>query len=105
MIHYWHYRSGDLFAIQYRFEEAGDFLPTHQHERELLHNIIVLKGRCRFHSCGKNSDLSAGDVFDFDGSRPHRIEALEPCEILNFCLHGEPESYKTLSAEDRVGQI
>lgn len=105
MITYKHYHSGQLFGIRYQFEK-GDVLPAHSHEPELFHNIIVLKGRCRF--VGEMSlswELKAGDVFDFHGELKHSIEALETSELLHLFLNGEPESYKKLPASERQGVI
>jgi quercetin dioxygenase-like cupin family protein len=98
---YQHYISGDLFGIRYWFE-SGESLPNHSHERESLHNIIVLKGRCRF--VGETTkELEAGEVFDFDGTKRHTIEAMGPCEVIHMFLHGEPLSYKSLPASERSG--
>ncbi|HXN95986.1 MAG TPA: cupin domain-containing protein [Candidatus Acidoferrales bacterium] len=98
MTHFQFYRSGALFGIRYRFE-AGESLPAHVHDATSVHNTIVLKGSCDFVEEGRTVRLSAGEVFDFDGTVRHRIVANEPCEILNLFLNGEPEGYDTLPAE------
>lgn len=104
MITYSHYRSGKIFGMRYVFE-SGNALPVHAHKPEELHNVIVLKGRCRFSSVEQSRTLEAGEVFDFDGSIEHLIVALEPCELLSLFLNGEPENYKNLSESDRSGVI
>lgn len=106
MIEFEHYESGRLFGIRYRFSEEGDALPTHQHELDTAHNIVVLHGRVRFESDDFSCDLLTGDVFDFDGTKLHTIRCIEPgSRILNLMLQGIPPGYESLSAEDRKGVL
>lgn len=87
------YRSGDLFGSYYFFDDVGDGIRLHTHEKEMNHNIIVLRGAVVFN----NVVIDTGQVFDFIGSEPHSVIAIEArTHILNLYLHGIPEGYKGL---------
>lgn len=106
MIQFEFYESGDLFGLRYLFTQAGDALPRHQHELDTAHNIIVLSGCVRFVSDSQICLLSAGEVFDFDGSQLHVIEAIESgSRILNLFLQGIPEGYAQLPQSERKGVL
>ncbi len=102
MIRYRWYRSGDVFGMLYEME-AGSALPRHAHERETLHNVIVLKGAVLFDGDTRRT-LDAGEVFDFDGSTLHTTTALAGgATILNLFLHGIPADYKALPDSEHSG--
>jgi hypothetical protein len=102
MIHFRWYESGGLFGIHYRFECSGEHLPTHAHERETLHNIIVLRGSVQV----GNEIVRVGSIHDFDGSVLHTVAALEPqTEILNCFLWGKPADYETLPESEKAGVL
>jgi hypothetical protein len=106
MIFYEPYSAGHLFGIRYRFTCKGDAIPAHAHDPDMLHNIIVLSGCIRFCSDAENRELFTGTVFDFDGSRAHRIECIEPnSQILNLLLRGRPAAYANVSDTDLKGSI
>ena len=59
----------------------------------MAHNIIVLRGAVTFNGML----VDGGQIHDFDGTRQHKITALQPkTKILNLFLHGIPEGYKQL---------
>lgn len=87
------YISGSLWGVCYSFDSVGEGLQTHRHLAPEAHNIIVLEGKVLFHSEGVEKELTAGEVFDFDWGRPHRVDILEaPARLLNLCLHGQPNA-------------
>jgi quercetin dioxygenase-like cupin family protein len=92
MIRYTNYVSGNLVGVRYDFEQQGDALPEHAHDENSLHNVIVLAGSVRVTGPSlPEATLVAGDVFDFDGKLPHRIEALRNgSTILNLMLYPPP---------------
>lgn len=82
------YESGQLKGYMYIFYTAGPGLPLHDHPKEELHNIIVLQGKVKFISGRIRKTLNAGDVYDFDGSKPHQVDILEsPAKLLNIFTH------------------
>jgi len=103
MIKYNWYRSGAIFGMRYEMD-AGSRLPMHSHESDTLHNVIVLSGHVRFD--GETlSDLHAGDVFDFDGTKPHTIIAVQKSTILNLNLNGIPPGYAELPESEHSGVV
>lgn len=94
-----HYESGGLYGVQYEMEE-GESIPKHAHENTESHNICVLKGAVAFMD-DRPLVLTAGDVFDFDGSKPHIITALKPSRILNLYLYGKPKHAEKLSDAEK----
>ncbi len=106
MIEFEHYRSAQVFGIRYVFREVGDALPTHEHEADTAHNIIVLQGKVAFVADDQVHELIAGAVFDFDGSRRHTIKSIvAPSVILNLFLNGIPTGYSQLPMSERKGVI
>lgn len=103
---YDHYQSGSLYGIRYVFKE-GERLWPHAHERESAdqaHNIIVLKGSVIFDGLERKV-LTAGDVFDFDGSQAHSILALEPDTVtFHLMLHGAPASFADYTDAQKHGE-
>jgi hypothetical protein len=105
MIRYEWYRSGSIFGIKYDMSE-GASLKRHAHGAETLHNVIVLEGGVIFDGAGFYRELFPGDVFDFDGTQPHEITALEGgATILNIFLNGIPEQYKELPTSEHAGEF
>lgn len=106
MTHFKWYRSGQLFGIKYTLE-LGDSIPRHAHGPETLHNIIVLKGEVRLEfSPVEHIYLYAGQVYDFDGERSHRIEGVaKQSIILNLFLNGIPDGYADLPQSERSGYL
>lgn len=103
MITFKHYRSGDLYGLQYWFGAVGDALPEHAHDATMVHNVIVLAGAVDVTFPDDVRHLEAGVVFDFDGTRRHRIIATVPAMILNLYLNGMPEGYDRLPAHELEG--
>lgn len=106
MTRFEHYQSGKLYGIRYWFDKDGDGIPEHAHDPVLAHNIIVLKGTVLFEA-GLNHrvTLHAGEVFDFDWSRRHKITAITPASVLHVFLHGQPEGYDRLPPEELRGVL
>jgi quercetin dioxygenase-like cupin family protein len=105
MIKYQWYVSGQLFGIIYEMP-AGRKLPMHEHETDHLHNVTVLKGAVVFDSKEKYVILDAGQVLDFDGTKPHEITALgEGATLLNLFINGMPESYRALPVSEHSGSF
>jgi quercetin dioxygenase-like cupin family protein len=106
-VYFEHYSSGKIFGIIYDFSEVGDGIGMHTHSEELLHNVVVLKGRIRLY--GENDDgvkLEAGDIHDFDSTKMHEIVALEEdTKILNTFLNGIPVGYAELPDYEKVGVL
>jgi quercetin dioxygenase-like cupin family protein len=106
VIEFEHYVSGHLFGITYLFTDAGDALPTHEHEPDTFHNIIVLSGVVTFHCGTEVRELRVGDVFDFDGTQMHTIRCVAPgSRILNLLIHGAPVGYEKLPKSERKGVL
>lgn len=106
MLTFKHYRSGSLYGIRYCFSCAGEAVPEHMHDETTAHNIVVLQGQVNLtFDQGDFKTLSAGDICDFDWSRPHRIVASEPSTIINFFLNGMPEGYDRLPPSELDGVI
>jgi mannose-6-phosphate isomerase-like protein (cupin superfamily) len=106
MLTFKHYRSGSLYGIQYRFTCPGEALPEHAHDETTAHNIIVMQGQVNLtFDNGDFQTLNAGDICDFDCSRPHRIIASGPAVIINFYLNGMPEGYDRLQLSELDGVI
>lgn len=101
-----HYKSGNLFGIEYTFEKPGDRLPSHTHVAVDSHNVVVLSGSISLRSDDDTWTFHAGSVVDFPWQERHEIVGLEPgTTILNFFLNGQPEEYKSLSAEHLTGSF
>jgi hypothetical protein len=101
-----HYESGSLYGVRYTFRE-GERLWPHAHAAETAdqaHNIIVLQGSVIFDGAEKRL-LTAGDIYDFDGSLAHSIFAPEPAVILNLMLHGKPASFADYTNDQKRGEI
>lgn len=105
MIHYDHYISGSLLGVRYRFAKAGEKIPEHLHRTpDLFHNIIVLKGAIQFKMANSLVDLDAGSFFDFDGTQPHEISALQDDTLtVHFLLNPTRELQEAL--RDHEGDI
>jgi quercetin dioxygenase-like cupin family protein len=104
--HFEHYRSGDLYGIFYSFDQDGDAIPQHLHTEEMFHNIIVLEGKIALEIEGDRYIVKAGAVLDFDGSKEHRVCAVEgPARVLHMYLSGIPEGYDTLPASELKGTL
>jgi quercetin dioxygenase-like cupin family protein len=100
------YRSGELFGAVYTLEHKGDGLPEHAHTREMEHNVVVLRGSISLFLPGAKLTFTEGALVDFDGSKPHRIVALEPqTKILNLYLYGIPSQYAALPESEFIGQF
>lgn len=100
-----HYESGRLYGIRYEFKK-GERLWPHQHigeSADQAHNVVVLKGRVQFDN-GEKKTLAAGDIHDFDGSRPHTIVALEDAVTLHMMLQGKPAEFGNYSEEQKHGE-
>lgn len=101
-----HYESGSLYGIRYTFRE-GERLWPHQHTEDTAdqaHNIIVLQGSVMFEGTEQRL-LCVGDVYDFDGSQPHSIRAMEPYTItLHLMLNGRPASFSGYTQEQKHGE-
>lgn len=105
MTHFRWYRSGLLFGIKYTLE-CGDIVPRHSHADETLHNIVVLHGQVRLEFDTESVPLYAGEVFDFDGTKPHRIVGVaKQSMILNLCLNGIPSGYDALPESEHSGYL
>lgn len=99
------YRSGRLFGIRYVLL-VGDAIPRHEHMEETLHNIIVLAGEVRLEFEVEHQRLYAGEVIDFDGTRPHRIVGVAiKSVLLNLFLNGIPEGYAELPPSEHSGYL
>ena len=104
MIHFEHYRSGQVYGIRYTIEHAEDMLPVHSHPPELAHNIIVMKGRVILSVAGQTIFLNAGDVKDFDWQKQHTVIARDDdTRVLHIFLNGMPEGYDKLPAHELKG--
>jgi hypothetical protein len=80
----------------------------HLHDEDMLHNVTVLHGSVLFY--GPNGQgrtkLITGQIFDFDGSEPHEIAALEDGTVIFNCfLNGQPEGYANLPPEELEGRL
>jgi hypothetical protein len=104
MIKYHWYQSGKIFGILYKMQ-AGDALPTHSHDEETAHNVIVLEGVVELITPGCTTFHALGDIVDFDGKQMHTIRAVVNAVILNLFLNGMPESYRGLPDSERSGAI
>lgn len=105
------YLSGKVFGLRYHLLK-GESIPLHAHTRENAHNVIVLEGAVVLHVEAQKGDgfigyhLRSGQIFDFDGSRPHWIEGTaRQSIILNLFLEGMPQGYDQVPAEHRQGYI
>lgn len=103
MITYTWYRSGALFAMRYVMP-AGTQLKEHVHNHDTLHNVCVMSGRIAF-SGEFPRELLPGDIFDFDGTKPHTLAAVEDSVILNYFLNGIPPGYAGLPTSEHSGTI
>jgi len=103
---YDHYESGALYGIRYQFKE-GERLWPHAHVDDMAdqgHNIIVLQGSVIFDGTERRV-LTAGEVFDFDGSQLHSILALEPDTVtLHMMLNGKPASFADYTDAQKHGE-
>jgi quercetin dioxygenase-like cupin family protein len=105
---YDHYESGQLYGIRYQFAK-GERLNVHVHTGETAdqaHNVVILRGSVWL-TLGEDMayPLTAGDVFDFDGTVPHGIEALEDnTATLHLMLHGKPASFADYTPEQKHGE-
>ena len=82
----------------------GSRLKEHVHTPDTLHNVCVLSGLISF--IGEETvALYPGDVFDFDGSKPLTILAVEDSVIINYFLHGIPPGYSELPSSEHSGTI
>jgi quercetin dioxygenase-like cupin family protein len=100
-----HYESGNLYGIRYHFQ-AGERLWPHAHIAECAdqaHNVIVVKGSLMFEGAEKRL-LNAGDIYDFDGTQPHAIIALEESITLHLMLQGKPGSFSGYTQEQKHGE-
>lgn len=106
MTRFEHYLSGNVFGIKYTFDEAGEGLPRHSHDAVTAHNVCVLRGKVSVLFDDEVKQLGAGDIYDFDGGRPHSIMALtaNAC-ILNLFLNGRPVEYEGLPAHELKGEF
>jgi quercetin dioxygenase-like cupin family protein len=95
-----HYESGNLYGVRYEMG-SGEELPKHTHPITEFHNVCVLKGSVTFWSEDRVAMLTAGNIFDFDGTKPHVITALEPTVILNLYRFGKPPSAMKLSEAEK----
>ena len=106
MTRFEHYLSGKVFGIKYIFDTLQDGLPRHTHDASTAHNVCVLHGSVVVAFNDHVVYLSAGEIFDFDGSQWHSITATEPrTSILNVFLNGQPEEYKVLPASELKGEF
>jgi hypothetical protein len=107
MVRFKHYRSGRLYGIQYWFDRVNDQLPEHAHDASTFHNIVCLGGVVfLIYHDGEPHRIGAGEIYDFDGSRRHRIVAASPDSvIINFYLNGMPEGYDRLPPEELQGVV
>jgi hypothetical protein len=99
---------GDLFGIAYLFERAADGIPMHAHRRELLHDVLVIRGSALIYGPDGfwSARLFPGQLFQFDSSKLHEIAALEDgTVILNVYTNGLPPGYAKLSLEERNGVL
>ena len=68
--------------------EEGDKVPEHSHESE--QSGYVLSGRYRFVFENYDEILEGGDGYTIPGDVPHRIDVLEPGEVIDvFTPHRE----------------
>jgi quercetin dioxygenase-like cupin family protein len=105
MIKYEWYQSGQLFGMRYEIP-AGESIKQHTHDDSTLHNVIVLKGAVVFKYDGKLRILDAGQVRDFDGSKPHTITAMsDGATTLHFFLNGMPRGYAALPESEHSGEF
>lgn len=106
MTKYEHYLSGDVFGIRYVFETVDDGLPRHTHDAIMAHNVIVMSGEVKVLFDDETKYLRAGDIYDFDNTRPHAIRAVTPgaC-IFNAFVHGQPVEYKSLPPHEFKGEF
>jgi mannose-6-phosphate isomerase-like protein (cupin superfamily) len=106
MTRFEHYLSGSVFGIKYVFDTAEDGLPWHAHTDLDAHNVCVLNGHVNVVFATETVYLGAGDLYDFDGSRRHSIQALTPgAMILNLFRNGQPEAYRTLPESELKGEF
>jgi quercetin dioxygenase-like cupin family protein len=69
--------AGKLSGVIYTFEQAGDVLPTHSHDKSTAHITIVARGRVKAHGDGWSAEYGAGSVIDFPANQSHEFIALE----------------------------
>lgn len=107
MIHFTHYKTGEAFGILYIFTDAGDEIAQHRHRKEDLHNIMVMKGAVALLIENEGTLFAiAGELLDFDGSKPHTVRAIEPdTRTFHLYLHGEPADYVDLRPDERAGSV
>jgi quercetin dioxygenase-like cupin family protein len=102
MIHYSYYVSGKLVGVRYEFDASGDTLASHKHTPELCHNVVVLKGSVSVQSGDLRHILLAGEIFDFDGTAMHEIQALEDhTRVIHFLL--DPPAELADQVKDDIG--
>lgn len=101
-----HYISGSVFGIKYVFDTMDDGLPRHTHDAITAHNICVLRGQVKVQFDDQTVYLRSGDIFDFDGNRPHSVRAITPnaC-VLNLFLNGQPIEYRGLAPHELKGEF
>lgn len=81
-------QHGDLKITMYTFEQAGDELPKHVHDRQTVHITIVARGRVKVFSHDWEIEAAAGQLLDFKEGDPHGFIALEDgSRIFNIVKH------------------
>jgi quercetin dioxygenase-like cupin family protein len=68
---------GDLKCSIYDFEQKGDILPKHNHNRSDVHITIVARGSVKAYSHDWEKEVKNGGIIDFIEGEPHEIIALE----------------------------
>ena len=102
MIHFKYEFEGPRWGCRYIFKNRFDKIPTHSHPPHLEHNITVVRGSV----LTNNVILKKGDIYEFDGTKPHSIMALCPdTEILNVYKHGIPPGYLQVPKEQLEGTV
>jgi hypothetical protein len=102
---YDHYASGQLYGIRYEFKN-GEKLWPHAHVGESAdqaHNIVVLRGTVLFDGVEQKT-LVAGDIYDFDGTKPHSITALQDSVTLHLMLRGRPAEFAGYTEQQKHGE-
>jgi hypothetical protein len=94
------YKSGVISGWIYSLNQ-GCGIPMHAHvEERLYHNTVVLNGSVLIYGEDWQQVVRAGQMFDFDSSQPHEIQALEDStRIINMFVNGPPAEWDLIKIE------
>lgn len=98
--------EGRSFGIEYAFSRAGDTIPPHKHDAELAHSVECRSGRLAVCYEDIVRVVKAPGKTHIAWNQLHWITALEDGTVaFHHFIHGQPESYKLLSASELAGTL